>query len=176
MQRKKKILILGLSDSGKTSILLSFKKHTNILSFCSLKPTKNVKVEDIETENEILNIWDFGGQIDYRRYYIQEFDKYTEGVHKIIFVIDVQNLDKYGEALDYLEEIIVWLNKENKEFKMAIFLHKYDPYLEEKEGFENIDEIMKERLIKKIRDLMPPLISYEISKTCIYSTFKKIST
>ncbi len=175
MLKKKKILILGLSDSGKTSILLSFKKHVNILTYCSLKPTINVKMEDIKTENEILNIWDFGGQIEYRRYYLQEFDKYTEGVDKIIFVIDVQNINMYEEALKYLEEIINFLKNEEKKFNMSIFLHKYDPYLEEIDGFENIDDIIKDRLVGHITKLIPSQIDYEISKTCIYSTFKKIS-
>lgn len=176
MPKKKKILILGLNNSGKTSILLSFRKHTNLLSYCSLKPTKSIKVEDVDIQSETLNIWDFGGQIEYRNKYLEEFDKYVEGVEKIIYVLDVQDKEKYEEALQYLEGIVKWLKKEDKEYKITIFLHKYDPYLEELKGFEDIDEIINEQLIKKINMLMPPEIEHEIFKTCIYSTFKKVST
>ena len=34
-----KILIMGLDNSGKTSILISLSKDSNILSYCSIKPT-----------------------------------------------------------------------------------------------------------------------------------------
>ena len=55
-----KILFLGLDKAGKTSILLSLQKNTNVLSYCDIKPTKKVDVVELEDQNPSINIWDLG--------------------------------------------------------------------------------------------------------------------
>ena len=46
-----KILIMGLDNSGKTSILLSLRKDTNLLSYCALKPTLGIDIKKFDTED-----------------------------------------------------------------------------------------------------------------------------
>ena len=73
---KKKILILGLANSGKTSIALSMKNVTDLISFTSLQPTRGIEISEFEKENIEFLIWDFGGQEKYREQYKENLNKY----------------------------------------------------------------------------------------------------
>jgi small GTP-binding protein len=171
----KKILMLGLDNAGKTSITLTFKKKKNLLSYLSLKPTKKINIETFSTESGNISIFDYGGQRKFRDYYLEDFSKHLAGVEKIIYVIDVQAIDRYEEALNYLSKIMDEVKKEPEPVDTAIFLHKYDPYITEMEGFEDIDTIINNQLISKIEEIIPPEIEYNFFKTCIFASFKKTS-
>lgn len=121
-----------------------------------------------------MNIWDFGGQYKYRSDYLDNFSEYFDGVYKTIFVIDIQDIKRYEEALNYLKDIVGKIIEELIELKLSIFLHKYDPYLKNRVEFKDIDEIIEEQLINKIKAMIPDEIYYEIYKTSIFTTFKKI--
>jgi len=129
---KSKILILGLDNSGKTTILLSLKEDTNLLSYLSLKPTRGVNIEQFKEPNLSIYVWDFGGQKEYRSDYITNFTKYIKEVDEILYIIDIQDHRRYDEALKYLEEIIFSIEQEQNGIELSIFLHKYDPYLKNK--------------------------------------------
>ena len=169
----KKILLIGLDNGGKSSILLSLKNDTNLLSFLSLKPTSGLRIQNLESSKYDLNIWDFGGQKQYREDYLKQFHKYTDGIEKVIFVIDVQNIDRYDLALDYLKNIVNLLKKDGILVDLKIFLHKYDPNLSKQAGFEDIDKIMNERLVNKITRIIPSEFKYEIYRTSIYAVFEQ---
>lgn len=121
---------MGLDKAGKTSILLSLEKNTNLLSYCSLKPTPGINIVNLEDINSQFSIWDFGGQAQYRADYLENMDKYITGVDKIIFVLDVQDIERYELALQYLKDIVdcIKINEQNIDF--SVFLHKFDPNLE----------------------------------------------
>ncbi len=171
--KNKKILILGLDNSGKTSILLSLKEDTNLLSYFSLHPTRGVNVEEFQEKDFNTRIWDFGGQADYRSDYLKNFNNYTKGVDEIIYVIDVQDFDRYNEALKYLEEITKLMEKEELNVELLIFLHKYDPNLKKKTFFKDIDEKINLLIINKIFDLIPAKIKYKIFRSSVYTLFEK---
>ncbi len=172
-QKPKKILLLGLDNSGKTSILLSLKEDINIMSFYALKPTKGVNIEDIEFQNTTISIWDFGGQEQYREEYLRDFNKYAVKANKIIFVIDVQNRARYDLALNYLNDIVNLLEKEDIYIDISIFLHKYDPNLTKKKEFKDIDKIVNFEMIKNIKQIISSKFNYDIFKTTIYTVFEK---
>ena len=96
-----KILVMGLDNSGKTSIILSLKKDTNLLSYYSLQPTQGLNITNIEDQGVTYNIWDFGGQEQYRQDYLINFEKHIQGVNRVIYVIDVQDSERYEIALQY---------------------------------------------------------------------------
>ena len=79
-----KYLILGLNNSGKTSILLSLRTNANLFSFFSLKPTKGINIERYDLQESEVHIWDFGGQEQYRKDHVINLPKYLEGVNKIV--------------------------------------------------------------------------------------------
>ncbi|MHA1144927.1 MAG: ADP-ribosylation factor-like protein [Candidatus Helarchaeota archaeon] len=169
-KKEAKIVIMGLDNSGKTSIRLSLERNTNLLSYYSLKPTPGLKIINFEDRNTLFNIWDFGGQEKYRKSYLEELDKFMEGVDKILFVIDVQDKERYDVALDYLQKIINALKKKNAKINLSVFLHKYDPDIER---LENFSREQADRLIEMVKNTVPPEFNHKIFKTTIYTIFRK---
>lgn len=168
-----KVLIMGLDNSGKTSILISLSKDSNILSYCSIKPTIGINVNTIDTEGLMMSVWDFGGQARFREEYLQNFENYLEGTNKIIFVIDVQDIKRYELALEYFENIINLLKKRDNFLELSVFVHKYDPNLNHQAQFREIDQIVESKLINRLVEIIPSEFNYSLFKTSIYTVFDK---
>jgi len=167
----KKIVLIGLDNSGKTSILLSLTKNTNLLSYYSLKPTAGLSIVNYNDDSgATFNIWDFGGQERYRKDYSQKLDEYL-GADKIIYVIDIQDTQRYDLALSYLKEVVEATQWKNKRNEFSIFLHKFDPGLEQQENFT--DESIQRNLLDKIQEIFPPDYHFDVFKTTIYTVFQK---
>lgn len=169
-----KILIMGLDNSGKTSILMSLKEDTNLLSYFSLKPTKGLSIEEFKNSDQKLICWDLGGQAQYRKGYLEDFEKYVKETTKIIFVIDIQDQARFSLAFQYLEDLIDNLIKSKYIIEISIFLHKYDPNLRNKENFQELNHKIDTELIKRIKKIIPKQFNYDIFKTTIYTVFEKI--
>jgi GTPase SAR1 family protein len=168
-----KIMLMGLDNCGKSSILLSFREETNLLSYFSLNPTKGVNIETFETSPSNLVIWEFGGQKRYREDHLTNFNKYLKDVDKIIFIIDIQDDKRYELALQYFNDVISLLKKYEISLDIAIYFHKYDPNLTRQEKFKDLDKITTPELIDKIEKLILPEYNCSFYKTSIYTTFEK---
>ncbi len=84
-EREMRILILGLDNAGKTTIVKKF----NGQDIHSISPTLGFQINTLYFSNYKLSIWDVGGQISIRTYWRNFFEK-TDG---LIWVID--SSDKY---------------------------------------------------------------------------------
>lgn len=168
---RKKMLLMGLDKSGKTSIVLCLKGIRNIASYNLLTPTIRIKRENFRSYGSELNIWDFGGQEQFRNVYLINFNKYVIGTDKIIFVIDIQDTERYSLALNYLMEIVKKLQDQKSNLDFSIFCHKYDPDIELTN--KNFDESKANAFIEEIKHKMPANFQYEILKTSIYTVFQK---
>ncbi|TFF88522.1 MAG: hypothetical protein EU549_02875 [Promethearchaeota archaeon] len=167
----KKIVLIGLDNAGKSSILLSLNSDTNLMSYFSLKPTIGIKTREIIQGNKTFQIWDFGGQKRFRDDYIDELDKHLIGTDKIIFVFDIQDVDRYDIAFDYLKKIVDFLYKSKMEIDFSIFLHKFDPGIEEKEEFK--DPYIQKHIINRFKKIFSENRTIKIFKTTIYTIFEK---
>ncbi len=162
---------MGLQNSGKTSIILSLQKNAkiNLLSYTSVKPTKNIAPTEIKDGDIDFLLWDFGGQESLRIDYLKKLNTYLTGTTKIIYVIDVQDIDKYELSLEYFNNIIQVLKDEKiSSIKLSIFFHKFDPYLD-------INEKVVSKVVTDFTEIIPPNLDYELFKTSIYTVFRKIS-
>lgn len=166
-----KIVIMGLDNCGKTSILLSLQKKTNILSYFSLKPTQGLNILKLQSEGKDFSVWELGGQVKYRAEYLKDVEKYTLGADRILFVIDVQDVQRYQLALQYLEAMISQLIKTKDRPEISVFLHKFDPGLEEIESFTS--EMLSSRLLNRINTIIPSDFEFHIFKTTIFTIFQK---
>jgi GTPase SAR1 family protein len=164
-----KIILIGLDNGGKTSILTSLSGIKNIAAFSSVQPTRGEDQKPFEALDTSYVIFDLGGQKAFRNGYISNFKKYLIGTKKIFFVIDVQDIDRYSEALDYLERVIKLINR-NNEIEFSIFLHKYDPDIKFN---KNLNENVINDLIVQIKEKIPPEFEYSLYKTSIYALFEK---
>jgi len=169
----KKIVLIGLDNGGKTSILLSLQRDINLLSYYSMQPTQGLNIERFKDRGIEFSIWNFGGQEEYRRQYLQKMDENFKEVDKVIFVIDIQDIERYEIALDYLKQIIQYLINHKNKADFSIFLHKFDPNLQNKPEFS--EESLSVNLYEKMKTILPPDFKYDLFKTSIYTVFQKRS-
>ena len=167
---EQKIIVLGLDNAGKTSLLSRFGGTLGIDELASLEPTRGVIRREIDTKDMRFFIWDFGGQEDHRIQYIQDPEHYFIGIDLIIYVIDIKDDKRYNESISYLEKILNLVKKMGQNRYILIFIHKCDPEIKNtKETISNIDFLKK--------SIEPLLIEkdfeYEIFLTSIYSGFPK---
>ncbi|MFX1315878.1 MAG: ADP-ribosylation factor-like protein [Promethearchaeota archaeon] len=159
-----KIMLCGLEDAGKTSILLVLDKKFSLLT--SVAPT--IKAKRTSHTNKLLGIsitrWDLGGQKSYRKIYLENKSKYFTEMRSIFYVIDIQRKDKFNEALTYFKDIInIISNNPPDNFQLLILFHKYDPDIKnKKEILDNLNFLQK-----KINSLIKNL-NFSIYRTSIY--------
>ena len=168
---EKKILLVGLDKSGKTSIILSLMGHRNLLSYFALEPTWGLEVKKILLANTNFNIWELGGQENVREENLQEFEQYAMETDKIFYVIDIQDEARYDLTLEYFQSILQKISEARINPEITIFLHKFDLELE-KDPKYSMDQI-KEKLISKIEALIDKKYPLKICKTTIFTTFQK---
>ena len=72
---------------------------------------------------------DFGGQSQYREEYLKYPSKYISGTDLIYYIIDAQDVDRYVEAIDYLDEILIYLKEEREYPPICVLFHKFDPQI-----------------------------------------------
>ncbi len=168
----KKIVLMGLDNSGKTSIVLCLKGVKNLSSFSAITPTRGYEINKFRTLGSEFNIWDFGGQERFREEYFENFKTHIKGASKLIYVIDIQDRERYDISLEYLTEIIKLLRKTKFNLDFSLFLHKFDPDMDSVK--KEIKEEGIQALIKQIEDLIPPDFLYQIFKTSIYTVFQKL--
>jgi small GTP-binding protein len=81
-----RILMLGLDQAGKTTILYKLKLGEVVSSV----PTIGFNVETLEYKNIKFMVWDIGGQDKIR----QLWKHYYHNTQGLIFVIDSQDLER----------------------------------------------------------------------------------
>ena len=79
-EKEVRILILGLDNAGKTTILRKFCGDP----IDTIEPTLGFNIKTLEHKNYQLNVWDVGGQKTIRAYWRNYFER-TDG---LIWVVD----------------------------------------------------------------------------------------
>ncbi|MEX2680802.1 MAG: ADP-ribosylation factor-like protein [Candidatus Sigynarchaeota archaeon] len=121
---KKKILIAGLDNAGKTSIIdLVQNKMVNTLS---MNPTKGVSRREAEILGQSFILHDLGGQEQYRHIYLSQANKYFLETGACVFVVDLQDRVRYKVALGYFESILKLFKGLRLSPRVYVFFHKFD--------------------------------------------------
>ena len=124
-----KVLVAGLDAAGKTSLLSKFGGRLGISDMIATHPTKGVVRMKFGTSNLSLFIWDLGGQEEYRERYLNNPEQYFIQLDLLIYVIDVQDPERFEESLEYLDNILDSLVMLEESPYVLLFIHKYDPDL-----------------------------------------------
>jgi len=165
-----KVIVVGLDNAGKTAILSRFGRRLGIKDLSSLEPTKGVNRLTFDTDSkkktQIL-IWDFGGQEQYREDYIKNPEKYFIQTDLLIYVIDVQDSERFDDSFDYFEEILKTLKTLEEEPYILIFFHKVDPDIKGDSKILLNIEYLKDKVKNLMEDKYQ--MDYEIYITSIYS-------
>jgi len=115
--REVDITICGLANAGKTTIV----KYLETGRFVETQPTMGInRGETIQLEKLEFNIFDLGGQDDFRVLW-PEVNEKSDGV---VFVVDKSDFIKFEEAKETFQNIIE--AQIQKEVVVLILLHKSD--------------------------------------------------
>ena len=79
-EKEMRVLILGLDNAGKTTILKKFNGE----DIEEISPTLGFNIKTLEFEQYKLNVWDVGGQKTIRAYW----RNYFESTDALIWVVD----------------------------------------------------------------------------------------
>ncbi len=130
MERFLKIIVSGLDNAGKTSILTAMdKKYDFEKDIVQLKPTIRIEYHKMNFLTNNAVIWDMGGQETYRDIYVNYQDVYFDATDLLIYVIDIQDPERFDNSLEYLNAILSFFEKSEMSVPIIITFHKYDPEL-----------------------------------------------
>jgi len=125
----KKVVIAGLDNAGKTALLKTIRKEVgfSFSELTGLRPTKGASRDELYLEDQELHILELGGQEEFRKFYIEQPDRFFIGTDIILFLVDIQDDERYQEALEYLQSILRTLDYLQEAPDFIILLHKCDP-------------------------------------------------
>ncbi len=125
LKSQKKLLMIGLDNSGKTSILAVLEDKFSIIK--DLMPTRGVQREKLDFFGYPIISWDLGGQVQYReKMYFSKPELYFGEVDLILYVIDSQDVDRFSESANYFKQVLNVLDDLKEYPPLAIVLHKSD--------------------------------------------------
>jgi len=115
-EKEVRILMLGLDNAGKTTILKKFNGE----DITTISPTLGFNIKTLEHNGYSLNIWDVGGQKSLRSYWRNYFET-TDGLIWVVDSADKRRLEDCKKELHQLlqEErllgatLLVFANKQD---------------------------------------------------------------
>nr|BAN21065.1 ADP-ribosylation factor, arf [Riptortus pedestris] len=96
-EKEMRILILGLDNAGKTTIL----KRLNNEDISTISPTLGFNIKTLYHGGFTLNMWDVGGQKSLRSYWKNYFES-TDGLIWVVDSVDGRRLDSCRKELHEL--------------------------------------------------------------------------
>ncbi|GFO48699.1 ADP-ribosylation factor-like protein 2 [Plakobranchus ocellatus] len=98
-EKEVRILMLGLDNAGKTTILKKFNGE----DIDTISPTLGFNIKTLEHRGFKLNIWDVGGQKSLRSYW----RNYFESTDALIWVVDSADRMRLGDCKKELHTLLV---------------------------------------------------------------------
>ena len=155
-KRKKvsKVLILGLAQSGKSTII----KVVNEGKIPSKDDDYNATI-DYERKQKVvagteLTIFDLGGQTAFLDRFTGELSEFIfTGVKSFVFVVDSMEIKNISRAKYYLDLAVKKLSQFSPEATLFLFQHKADliPKKMKQEVRKTIEEYLGSGIPKKIK-------------------------
>ena len=125
LKAQKKLLMIGLDNGGKTSILAVLQEKFSIIK--DLLPTRGVQREKLDFFGYPIISWDLGGQVQYReKLYFNKPELYFSDADLILYVIDIQDADRFAESANYFKLVLTALSDLNENPPLLVVLNKSD--------------------------------------------------
>ncbi|KNC48219.1 ADP-ribosylation factor-like protein 1 [Thecamonas trahens ATCC 50062] len=116
-EKEMRILILGLDNAGKTTIL--YRMHCG--EVVTTIPTIGFNVEEVTYKNVTFSVWDLGGQASIRPYWRCYFGEATSA---LIYVVDSSDRERIGISA---EELTAMFEEEDLNgVPLVVFANKQD--------------------------------------------------
>ncbi|OLS16950.1 MAG: hypothetical protein HeimC2_45280 [Candidatus Heimdallarchaeota archaeon LC_2] len=123
-----KLIFAGLDKAGKTTIYKATMEEMDAKDLKDLAPTKQIERHSTNYLDQDFSVWDMGGQQNYRESYLSKPEVFNQ-TKAMIFVIDIQDIDRLEESYQYFVDILSILKNVDPAPKLYVLFHKYDPEL-----------------------------------------------
>jgi Ras-related GTP-binding protein A/B len=122
-----KLVILGLENAGKTSIvdLLKQKTEVTLRKPPDMYPTKGVERRSL-FQGKIM-VWDLGGQEVYRNEYLTKPESYFKEISFCYYVVDIQDYYRLVSSTMYFMGVFNLIKKYSPDARIVFLFHKMDP-------------------------------------------------
>ncbi|KNE72151.1 small GTP-binding protein domain [Allomyces macrogynus ATCC 38327] len=124
---KKKVLLMGKSGSGKTSMRSII--FSNYIARDTRRLGATIEVEHASVRflgNLVLNLWDCGGQHSFmENYFTSQRDHIFRNVEVLIYVFDVESREIDAD-MEYYQMCIDAIKQNSKDAKVFCLIHKMD--------------------------------------------------
>jgi len=148
----KKIVFLGLGNSGKSAIVKMLKTQC-LQSSLNLCPTKGIDISELTFASQRFVIWDFGGAETYLKKWLERpigFGYLSE----LFYCIDITDKTNFNKAFDYFFKIYPVLQKIDSDsglpfeqnFKIIFLFHKLDPFMKTSPAIKERLKSVKKRV------------------------------
>ncbi|XP_034117129.1 ras-related GTP-binding protein A [Drosophila nasuta] len=172
---KKKVLLMGKSGSGKTSMRSII--FANYIARDTTRLGATIDVEHSHVRflgNLVLNLWDCGGQEGFmKQYFAQQRDNIFRNVEVLIYVFDVESQEMERDV-HYYQSCLEALLQNSPEAKIFCLVHKMDLVAEEHR--ENVFKEREEDLIRLSRPGNVTCFRTSIWDETLYKAWSSIVT
>ncbi|KAL4970435.1 ADP-ribosylation factor-like protein 2 [Aspergillus stella-maris] len=134
--KEMRILMLGLDNAGKTTIVKQIMKE----DVTTVSPTLGFIIKTIDFDGYRLNIWDVGGQKTLRSYWKNYFEK----TDTLVWVVDATDRLRVEDCRDELAGLL--LEERLMGASLLVFLNKTDV-----EGCMTQDEVRQNLQLDAIK-------------------------
>jgi hypothetical protein len=125
------------------------RKYDFAKDIVHLKPTIRVEYHKMNFLASKIILWDMGGQDQYREIYINYQDIYFDATDLLIYVIDIQDNERFENSLEYLDAILTFFIESEMDVPLIITFHKFDPELRGNAEILNQIDDLKEKILNK---------------------------
>ncbi|MBD3195890.1 MAG: hypothetical protein GF317_12585 [Candidatus Lokiarchaeota archaeon] len=139
-----KISLVGLSGCGKTSLYSVAFAAKSPEDTKSLSPTILYETRRHPFLGLQVGIFDFGGQEQYRKEYMEKPEVF-KGTDILIPIVDLHDPESFEKAKEYFEGLLDIYRKNNEKPKIFLFYHKYDT--------EDYQKELLDTNVKKAREI-----------------------
>jgi len=141
--RSTKIVFIGLSQAGKTSVYKMFFEKASLEEIKDLIPTfrREIHRPAVDVAKERIIVVDLGGQSQFLPLHLEDPVVFS-GASTMIFVVDLQDPARFGEAEQYFSQVGDIIAQQKQKVSVTVLFHKFDPKLQP-ELLANLTEAMK---------------------------------
>ncbi|MHA2282980.1 MAG: ADP-ribosylation factor-like protein [Promethearchaeota archaeon] len=147
-EKQIKLVILGLENAGKTSIVNLLKQRTEVTlrKPPDMYPTKGVERRSL-FQGEIM-VWDLGGQEIYRNEYLANPESYFKEISFCYYVVDIQDYYRLAHSTMYFMGVFNLIKRYSPNARIVLLFHKMDP------DYNQNNKNLKDKFLKKIEPFM----------------------
>lgn len=170
---KKKVLLMGKSGSGKTSMRSIIFANYLARDTMRLGPTLDVEHSHVRfLGNLVLNLWDCGGQdAFYENYFESQRDHIFRSVELLIYVFDIESRELDKDMMHF-DGCIEAIQQNSSEANVFILIHKMDLVPEDQR--ETVFEDKKQAILTRVGNLRTECFGTSIWDETLYRAWSMI--